>query len=268
MQKLNALITGGSEGLGKSFAVELGRRNMNLVLVSLPDTGLPELAAFLGKNFEIWVEYYELDLTDTDACIRMFDSLRQKNIRLDVLINNAGIGNFSWFDDAPIHFCKTQIELNVVTPVLLSKLFLEQVSKDSKSYILNVGSMGSLFIVPKKQIYGATKAFLRYFTSSLQLEMKDTQTSISLLSSGGINTKPELLVLHQSLTGISKATILEPEFVAKRAVDGMLNGEKIIVPGFVNRMLMFVNSFLPSFLRRLIVKNRFKEIIEPSVKAA
>ncbi len=268
MHKLNALVTGGSQGLGKSIALELAGRNMNLVLVSLPGTGLPQLASFLDKNFDIWIEYFEMDLTDTDACIQMFQCLQNKDIRLDVLVNNAGIGNFSWFDEAPISFCKTQIELNVVTPVLLTKLFLQQVCAECQSYILNVGSMGSVFVVPKKQIYGATKAFLRYFTTCLQMEMKDSKVNISLLSPGGINTKPELLVLHQSLTGISKATISEPEYVAKVAIEGMLKGKKIIVPGFTNKLIIFINSFLPSFIRRMIVKNRFKHILAEEAKAA
>jgi len=84
---------------------------------------------------------------------------------------------------------------------------------------------------------------------------------VSLLSPGGINTKPELLVLNHSLKGISKATILEPEDVAKAAIKGMLKGKKEIVPGAINKLLLLLNSFLPSFIKELIIKNRLKTIL-------
>ena len=127
------------------------------------------------------------------------------------------IGNWGWFEEKSAVFYKKQIELNVITPVLLTKMFLEQTRKDTRSYILNVGSLGGTFVVPKKGVYGATKSFISYFTKCLRIELSHTNVQVSLLSPGGINTKPELLVLNHSLRGISKATILEPEEVAKAA---------------------------------------------------
>ncbi|MDN3550745.1 SDR family NAD(P)-dependent oxidoreductase [Mucilaginibacter aquaedulcis] len=262
MPQLTAIVTGASEGLGKSFAIELARRSINLVVVSLPASGLPELASFIRKNFEVKVSYIEADLTQTESSPEIFNYLHDHHITAHVLINNAGLGNWSWFEEKSVSFYKTQIELNVMTPVLLTRLFLAQTDASVTSYILNVGSLGGLFVVPKKQVYGATKSFIRYFTRCLQLELHGSNVKLSLLSPGGINTKPELLVMNNSLKGISKATILEPEQVARIAIDGLLKGKKEIIPGIVNRMLVLLNSLLPDYVKDSIIKRRLNTILE------
>ncbi|WPU94425.1 SDR family NAD(P)-dependent oxidoreductase [Mucilaginibacter sabulilitoris] len=262
MQQLTAIVTGASEGLGKSFAIELAGRNINLVLVALPGSGLSELASFIRKNFSVKVSHIETDLTRTESYPEIFNYLQEQNIKAHLLINNAGLGNWSWFEDKNIAFYKMQIELNVITPVLLTRLFLAQADATVTSYILNVGSLGGLFVVPKKQVYGATKSFIRYFTKCLQLELHTSNVKISLLSPGGINTKPELLVMNNSLKGISKATILEPDQVARIAIDGLLKGKKEIIPGMVNRMLVLLNSLLPAYVKEGIIKRRLNAILE------
>src|SRR3982751_1202961 len=254
MNILYAMVTGASEGLGKSFAIELATKGIPLVLVALPNTGLPQLSSFILTNFAVPAVYFEMDLTDTDKYAALFKTLQEQEIQVNILINNAGIGNWGWFEDKSAVFYKKQIELNVITPVLLTKAFLEQTRKDAPSYILNVGSLGGTFVVPKKGVYGATKSFISYFTKCLRLELSRTNVQVSLLSPGGINTKPELLVLNHSLRGISRATILEPEEVAKAAIKGLLKGKKEIVPGALNKLLLILNSLLPSFIKESIIK--------------
>ncbi|MFA6084346.1 SDR family NAD(P)-dependent oxidoreductase [Mucilaginibacter sp.] len=262
MQQLTAIITGASEGLGKSFAIELAKRNINLLLIALPGSGLADLTSYIRKNFNVRADHLEMDLTCTESYPMIFGYMKKRNMTAHLLINNAGLGNWSWFEDKGIGFYKTQIELNVITPVLLTRLFLEQADSAVTSYILNVGSLGGLFVVPKKQVYGATKSFIRYFTKCLQMELSGSNVRISLLSPGGINTKPELLVLNNTLKGISKATILEAEDVARIAIDGLLKGKKEIVPGALNKLMVLLNSILPGFVKDMIVKGQLKTILK------
>lgn len=256
-----AIITGASEGLGKFMAIEMGQRGYHLVLVALPDTGLPQLAQFLIRNFNICVYYFEMDLTHINNCVTLFNSLKEQHIQPDILINNAGIGNNDWFEDKCIRFYAKQVALNAMAPVLLTRLFVDQPSHANRRYLMNIGSLGGMFIVPKKGVYGATKAFIRHFTKSLQIELRHTNISVSLLSPGGINTKPELLVLHNSLKGISKTTILEPEEVAKQAIDGMLKGKREIIPGRTNRFFVRLNKLIPSFIKEFILQRNFKMVL-------
>jgi uncharacterized protein len=79
MMKHFVLITGASEGLGKSFAIECAKRGMDLFLVSLPETGLPELSKLIDANFDIYVDFLELDLTGENSCQIMYDHVKEKN---------------------------------------------------------------------------------------------------------------------------------------------------------------------------------------------
>jgi uncharacterized protein len=256
-----AIVTGASNGLGKSFAFELASNKINLILIDLNGTGLPRLSAFIRRNFDVDVVHFEMDLTQVANYDFMFQKLVCKDVQASILINNAGIGNWSLFREKTNTFYKTQIELNVLAPVLLARLFLEQINHQRPSYILNVGSLGGTFIVPRKQVYGATKSFISYFTKCLRFELSNTNTRVCLLSAGGINTKPELLILNHSLKGISKATILEPEVVAKYAIRGLLKGKKEIVPGGVNKLLVQLNYLLPPFFKEYLLKIQLRSVI-------
>jgi short-subunit dehydrogenase len=258
MPQLTAIVTGASEGLGKAFAIELAKRNINLVLVSLPNSGLDNLAKYLVKNFEIRADVIELDLTDDGSCEQIFTFLTKQQLTAHMLINNAGMGNWDLFMDNDTGFYKKQIDLNVTAPVLLTRLFLGQADAKTTSYILNVGSLGGRFVVPRKQVYGATKSFISYFTKCMQLELLGTNIKMSLLSPGGVNTKPELLVINQTLKGIARATIFEPEDVARISIDGLFKGKKEIIPGVVNNMLVVLNGILPGFIKNLIIKRKLQ----------
>ncbi len=262
MSQLTAIVTGASEGLGKSFALELASRQINLVLVALPGSGLNELADYIRKNFEVEVMIFEADLTFAESCTALFTLLKGKNSTAHILINNAGLGNWAWFEDKEIGFYKKQIELNVIAPVLLTHLFLAQLDEERTSYLLNVGSLAGRFVVPKKQVYGATKSFIRYFTRCLQIELESLNLSISLLSPGGINTKPELLVMNHTLKGIAKATITEPDRVAYEAVHGMFLGKREIIPGGINKLMVVLNAVLPEFIKDMIIKSKLKPVVK------
>lgn len=261
MQTPTAIITGASEGLGKFLSIEMAHRGHHLVLVALPQSGLPQLAEFLQKNFNICVHYFEMDLTDVNNCVELFRLMKDNQLSADILINNAGIGNNDWFHEKSVSFYARQITLNVMAPVVLTRLFLERPGSGAKRYILNVGSLSSVFVVPKKGVYGATKSFIRHFTKSLQLELQGTNVSATLLNPGGINTKPELLVMHQSLKGISRVTVREPEDVAKKAIDGMFEGKKEIIPGFFNRVFVTLNRLLPSGIQDMLIKRNMKSVL-------
>jgi short-subunit dehydrogenase len=259
MPQLTAIITGASEGLGKAFAVELAKRGHNLVLISLPNSGAGNLAGYLQKTFDIRAVILEIDLTEPDSPERIFAWLSKQKLIAHILINNAGLGNWDWFTDNSTAFYKKQIDLNITTPVLLTRLFLGQVDVAVTSYILNVGSLGGLFVVPKKQVYGASKSFMRYFTRCMQLELTGTNVKMSLLSPGGINTRPEIILMNQKLKGIAKATIFEADEVARIAIDGMFKGKKEIIPGAANKLLVFLNGILPGFIKDAIIKGKLKD---------
>jgi short-subunit dehydrogenase len=175
------LITGAGEGLGKSLAFEFARRGWNLILVALPGPQLCSLACFIRRNYLADVITYETDLCEEQNCIELYEKIHMKGIRIQILINNAGIGNTFQFSEGSIGFFGQQIKLNVLATTLITKLFLKDLCDGGPSYIVNIGSLSSFFFLPCKQVYGGTKSFIYSFSKSLRSELSGKGVSVSVV---------------------------------------------------------------------------------------
>ncbi len=259
--KYFTLITGASQGFGKAMAIECSKRHMNLVLVSLPNTGLNELSDFLKKIYDVSVLSIEMDLCTSENCHLLFEKVKKEQISIRYFINNAGVLSKGLFKDLDINYILCQISLNICTPTLLIKLFLNDLKQNAPSGILNVGSMASFFYLPKKQVYGGTKAYLLTFSRSLRRELRPENISVSIVCPGGMNTTAALTYQNRTGSWGSRMSIMNPEDAAKFAIDGMLKGKEIIVPGLLNRFFMFLNGILPKPVKDKITAiemNKFK----------
>lgn len=267
------LITGASDGFGKALALECAGRNMNLVLVSLPFTGLANLASFIKKDFGVRVYYFEHDLTKKEECYSLFSEINNLHIPLNVLINNAGMGGTHFFEEKDVEFYYRQIELNVVAPTLISRLFLDTLKENCPAHILNVSSMAGLFNLPRKQVYGGTKSFLVSFSKSLRLELLQKKVYVSVVCPGGMNTNAAMTVANFCLKGIDRWSILNPEVVAKITIDKMLQKKNVIVAGFWNHFFLFLGKVLPAFIKNRITMGAMKKLkvynkpITPAISA-
>jgi short-subunit dehydrogenase len=253
------LITGASQGFGKALAIECAKRHMNLVLVSLPNTGLNELAEVLERIYDISAFSIELDLSTSRNCTSLFEIVKKKQISIKYFINNAGVLSKGLFKDLDTNYILNQIRLNICTPTLLIKLFLNDLKENSPSGILNVGSMASFFYLPKKQVYGGTKAYLLSFSRSLRRELRLENISVSIVCPGGMNTSPVLTYQNRTGSWGSRMSIMNPEDAAKFAIEGMLQGKEVIVPGILNRFFMFLNSILPKSVKDKITAVEMKK---------
>ena len=254
-----ALITGASEGFGKAMALECAGRNMNLVLVALPGSGLSSLACFIERNYNVSVLYFEQDLSKREECRHLFEQIKANKISANVLINNAAMGGTHFFEEKDPEYYYRQIELNVLAPTLLTHLFLQTLKKNSPSHILNVGSLASFFSLPKKGVYGATKSYLVSFSKSLRRELKAKNVSVSTVCPGGMNTTPMLILQNKNMKGMGRWSVMNPEEVARIAIDGMLAGKELIIPGFWNRMFMLFNRLLPKWYKEILITRTMKQ---------
>ena len=254
-----ALITGASEGFGKALALECAARNMNLVLVALPGSGLSSLCCYIERNFNVTAYCLEHDLSNKEECYDLFNEINRLQIRIDTLINNAGIGGTHYFDERDTEFYYKQIELNVVSPTILTHLFIQNLSPYSPAYVLNVSSLASFFYLPKKQVYGGTKSYLVAFSRSLRRELRNKGISVSVICPGGMNTNPQMVFQNLNTHGVSRWSIMNPEAVAKIAIDGMLKNKEVIIPGFWNKLFMLFDKILPKFYKEMLTDRSMKE---------
>lgn len=249
------LITGASQGFGRALAMEYANKSMNLVLVALPNSGLEQLSDFLKSNFGINVLFFEMDLSSKKNCNLLYNEVKRNGISIKYLINNAGMLSNGLFEDMSEDYFLTQIKVNVATPTLLTKLFMNDFKTNAPSGILNVSSMASFFHLPKKQVYGGTKAYLLSFSKSLRKELKEYGISVSIVCPGGMNTTSKLCLQNRKLNGISRSSILNPEEAAKITVIQFTNGKEVIIPGRINKIFMFLDFILPRAIKNRLTNN-------------
>ncbi|RYY24741.1 MAG: SDR family NAD(P)-dependent oxidoreductase [Chitinophagaceae bacterium] len=254
------LITGASEGLGKSLAIECASRNMNLVLVALPGSELLQVRDYVSRNFNVDVLAIEQDLTEPDSADCILEKVLQHGININMLINNAGLGNTQLFETAERRFFEKQIRVNVLATTSMTHAFLPMLRQHEKSYVLNVSSLACFFAIPRKQVYGGTKSFIYFFSRSLAAELAEYGVSVSVLCPGGINSNPVQTMLNKSGSWISLLSLMNPEDVAPIAISGLLRGKAVIIPGRLNRLFKTMEQVTPSFLKKRIIRKQIEQL--------
>ena len=221
---------------------------MNLILVSLPGEELNEFGLQLEANYPVKVVAIEKNLCTDGTCIELFQEVKAMGLEINMLINNAGTGNTEFFKNGYYSDYDMQIRLNVLATTLVTHLFIEMLIKNGPSYILNVGSMASFFSLAKKQVYGATKSYINYFSKSLRRELKFDNVSVSVICPGGMFTNASASNTIKTGDYIARRSGMHPENVAPIAIDGLLKNKQVIVPGKINSTIVFLNRILPRFI--------------------
>ena len=254
-----SLITGASGGIGLAVARELAARKHDLLLIARSEDKLRQYARELSGAFGVNVDYLALDLSIPNSAIQVKDWLTQKNYSMDILINNAGHGMWGKLQDLSREELNAMMQLNMMTLADLCKVLLPNLQQNSKGYILNVSSTSAYQAVPAMSTYAATKAFVLLFTRGLHLELKGTNVSVSCISPGttttGFNDRARL---SDKIKAMAEKFTMEPEVVAKKAVDGMFAGKMEIIPGFTNWISAKMSEILPKSIPEKIAAGIYR----------
>jgi hypothetical protein len=253
MEDRYTLVTGASRGIGKAISEQCALRGMNLVLVSLPDQDLEKVAWDIARKFSVKTHFLELDLTLPDAPQDLFDWCMDRELSIDVLINNAGVGYQGNFEDYDSAFYDDLLKINVTAPTLLTRIFLPELKKQTKSRILNISSMGSFYPMPYKAAYAASKSYITRFSEALHEELKDTSVSVSVLCPAGVDSVNEAASRIKEIGWIASSGKLTPEQVAAVAVKGMLNNKRRIIPGRVNMLFYYMTRMLSEAIKAWLI---------------
>ena len=138
----------------------------------------------------------------------------------------------------------------------LTHLLLPALRKHAKSYILNISSLCIFFFLPKKQVYGAGKSFIYFFSKSLRREVRSGGVSVSVLCPGGITTTPVLYLLNTRGSWITRQASLTPEKTAAIAIEGLLKGREMIVPGRWSRVFLHLDRLLPAPIKNRLIEKQ------------
>lgn len=255
--KLYTLITGASVGIGRALAIECAKRNMNLVLVDLPDSGLDKTIYYIEGQYSIEVHSFAIDLTSPNAPLDIYNRCMELGITVNMLINNAGMGHLGSFCDYDYRFYQRILRLNIESVVVLTRLFLPDMRKLDHAYILNLGSLASFYPIPFKIVYAGSKTFVYSFSRALKTELKNTPVKVSVLCPGPIMTNQEVLERIRQGGIWAKMTTMRANKMAEIAISSLLKGKAVIIPGLVNKFISLITMVVPIGLKQRFMFRKF-----------
>ncbi len=218
---MKALITGASSGMGRDMAKYLASLGYDLIVVSRDKEKLKSIY----KDEKVKVTIIDMDLTNTDNCIKLHEMLKKENI--DILINNAGFGDAGKFTKTSLDKELEMIDLNVKSYHILTKLFLTDFVKRDYGRILNVASIAGFMYGPYMATYYATKNYVVSLTLGIIRELKKdkSKVKVSLFCPGPVRTNfNNVANVKFNIGSISS------EYASIYAIDNMFKNKEVIVP--------------------------------------
>lgn len=234
-----ALVTGASSGIGYDMAGYLSRKGYDIIAVGRNRDRLEQLKQTLNTKVTI----VETDLSDPENCKELY--FRTRQMKVDILINDAGFGDLGTFTDTNLDKELSMIGTNVTAVHILTKLFLQDMKKRDSGYILNVASIAAFMPGPLMATYYATKAYVLRLTEAIREELKKSgsHVSVSVLCPGPVATRFDQ-VANVEFHLRAKSS----DWVAKKAIDQMLQGKMVILPGVDIKLARFACKFVPDRL--------------------
>ncbi|HEX8845353.1 MAG TPA: SDR family oxidoreductase [Pyrinomonadaceae bacterium] len=236
------LITGASSGIGEAFARRLAARGENLLLVARTEEKLASVCNELGRAHNISAQYVALDLTETDAGLRLYEETVGRGLEIETLINNAGFGSMGDFTAHDLARELEMIDLNIKSLVALTHYFLKPMRERKRGTIINVASTAAFQGVPYMAVYAATKAFVLSFSEALWDENRAFGVHVMALCPGVTETN-FFAAAQTDKPPLRRAQT--PEQVVDTALGGLKRGKSHIISGWTNYLTTESERLVP-----------------------
>lgn len=249
---MKALITGASDGIGKHMAYILANSGHDVFVVARNHQKLYQNFKHL-PNCKI----ISLDLSNQENCFKLYSAL--KNEKIDILINNAGIGTLGEFSKTSLTQELNMIDLNIKAVHILTKLFLKDMIKRNNGYILNVASIGGFLSGPMIASYYATKSYILNLTLAINQELrasnKYNNIYIGAFCPATVNTN-----FHKKAGANKKVIGTSSKKIANYAIKSMFKKRVIIIPGFAKIVPVLSKAIPRDILLKLVYKMQIKKV--------
>jgi short-subunit dehydrogenase len=239
-----ALITGGTSGIGYELARNFARDGYNLILVARNDNLLQQTTDELKQQFGVEITPLSEDLFDKTAAERIYNKTKEMGIEVDVLVNNAGQGEWGPFVEVDLQRDLDIVQLNIASLISLTKLFLRDMVSRNEGKILQVGSEAGTTPAPFFATYAATKAFVISFSAALSDELRDTNITVTVLLPGATDTDFFHKAAQEDTVTYREKSLMSPEEVAKDGYEALMKGESKIISGAKTKMHVFMSDLL------------------------
>ncbi len=226
-QGRNALITGASSGLGEEFAKQLAGRGCDVVLVARSEDKLNRLAESLHRQHKVQTTVIAADLSSSEAVDRVVANVQGSGIKIDLLVNNAGLGVFQNFLDTPVQRQTEQVDVNVRSLVTLTHAFTPDMVAARRGGVINIASSAAFQPLAGADVYAASKAFVLFFSQGLAFELRKSDVRVLAACPGPVATRffadmnPKLQA-HQ---------MDQPAAIVQQILRAFAKGKSVVIPG-------------------------------------
>lgn len=239
-----ALVTGASAGLGLDMARILAERGWDVVLTARSGEVLEEIVRELRDDHDVAAVAFAHDLSEPDAVDRLVTDVRSLGRPVDLLVNNAGFGQYGPWLEQDGEREADQVRLNVEALTRLTRALAPDMVHRGHGAILNVASTAAFQPGPLMAVYYATKAYVLSFSEALHHELRHTGVAVTCLCPGPTATE------FQDRAGMRgsrllRAGVMASRPVARAGIDGVLRGDRLVIPGLRNALGTFLVRFVP-----------------------
>jgi short-subunit dehydrogenase len=239
------LITGATSGIGYELAKLFALNEYNQIIVARNEGELQTTAEEL-KGYGIKVIPIAKNLFEPNAAYELYEEIKGKGIKVDILVNNAGHGHYGEFVHTALEMELDIIQLNIISLVTLTKLFLKDMVERGDGKILNTSSIASKSPGPWQSVYHATKAFVQSFTEAIHVEVKDKGVVVTALLPGATDTDFfNKANMQDSKIVQDKDKLADPADVAKDGYEALMAGKDMVISGLKNKIDVVMSTILP-----------------------
>ncbi|MCJ8208690.1 SDR family oxidoreductase [Mucilaginibacter sp. RS28] len=239
-----ALITGATSGIGYELAKLFAQDQYNLVLVARNQEELQRCSSELQQQYGVQVTTIAKDLFNREAAFEVYQEVKNQGMQIDVLVNDAGQGQYGEFIDTDINRELDIIQLNIGSLVVLTKCFLKDMVARGDGKILQLASIASRLPGPLQSVYHGTKAFVLSFSEAIREEVKDKGVVVTALMPGATNTdffnKADMLDSKILDSGLSN-----PADVAKDGYEALMSNDDKVISGMKNKIQVGMSNVTP-----------------------
>lgn len=238
------LITGASNGIGYELSKLFARDGYAMVLVSRDEEKLNNVSRELAGLGSPNVNVIAVDLSEPDAALEVFERTQELSLEIDVLVNDAGVGERGLFHEVSWERNLHIVQLNIISLMQLTHLYLPHMIARRQGRILQLGSIASYQPTPLLSVYAASKAFVLSFSDALIRELRDTGVTLSVLIPGATDTD----FFNKANAADSKAATSNPDDpaeVARAGYDALLAGKHHVTPNLAVQSLVALSNILP-----------------------
>jgi len=245
--KKTACITGATSGIGAAFAKKLAEQGFDLIITGRRKEIIEAFANNLSNEYKVTVKVIIAELSD-DERLDLLSKTVKETENLEILVNNAGFNNKSYFHEEDISLYEKMIKVHNLALIRLCHCALPNMISKGKGTIINVSSIAALVPVPVNSVYSASKSFVKIFSESIHLELKGTGVNVQALCPGMTITDFHERIGFDRNTyyknkGLMKA--MTPEDVVEISLQYIKKDKAICIPGKHNLLLSYLFKIVP-----------------------